>query len=93
MTLPLVPLLIDGQFGPGAQGQSLPVVNPATEEAIATLAHAAPEDLDRALLAADRAFALWRQTTAAERHAVQFGPHGPNGLRSELGEDYLPPYP
>lgn len=70
MTLPLVPLLIDGTYGPGATGATLPVVNPATEEVIATLAHAAPADLDRALHASSRAFAQWRETTAAERNAV-----------------------
>lgn len=70
MTLPLVPLLIDGIFGPGATGATVPVVNPATEEEIARLAHAAPADLDRALQSSARAFAKWRETTAAERNAV-----------------------
>lgn len=70
MTLPLVPLLIDGVYGPGATGATVAVVNPATEEEIAILAHAAPADLDRALQSSARAFAAWRETTAAERHAV-----------------------
>lgn len=70
MTLPLVPLLIDGVYGPGATGETLPVVNPATEEEIAILAHAAPADLDRALAAAARAFVDWRETTAAHRNAI-----------------------
>jgi succinate-semialdehyde dehydrogenase / glutarate-semialdehyde dehydrogenase len=73
MSLPLVPLLIDGAFGPGATGKTVPVVNPATEETVATLAHAAPPDLDRALAASARAFATWRTTTAAHRHAVLVG--------------------
>lgn len=70
MSLPLVPLLIDGTYGPGAHGATIPVVNPATEEVIATLAQAAPSDLDRALSAAARAFAAWRETTAAHRNGV-----------------------
>ena len=70
MTFPLVPLLIDGVYGPGATGATIPVINPATEEQIADLAHAAPADLDRALAASARAFAAWRETTAAERNAV-----------------------
>lgn len=70
MTLPLVPLLIDGCYGPGSAGATIPVVNPATEEVISRLAHAAPADLDRALSAAARAFEAWRQTTAAHRHGV-----------------------
>ena len=70
MTLPEVPLFIDGQFGPGATGKRIPVVNPATEEAVAMLAHAAPDDLDRALHSAARAFDQWRSTTAAHRHEI-----------------------
>lgn len=70
MMLPLVPLLIDGIYGPGATGATVSVVNPATEAVIAHLAHAAPADLDRALSSSARAFGEWRQTTAAERHAV-----------------------
>ena len=65
-----IPMLIDGDWVAGAAGATVPVVNPATGAQIADLAHAAPADLDRALAAADRAFAAWKQTTAAERHAV-----------------------
>lgn len=67
MTLETIPMLIDGNWVMGADGATIPVVNPATEAVIADLAHAAPADLDRALAAADRAFASWRQTTAIER--------------------------
>lgn len=70
MTLPLIPLLIDGIYGPGATGATVPVVNPATEDEIAILAHAAPADLDRALHSSARAFAAWRETTAADRNAI-----------------------
>lgn len=70
MTLPLVPLLIDGIYGPGATGATVPVVNPATEAVIADLAHAATADLDRALQASARAFTTWKATTAAHRHGV-----------------------
>lgn len=65
-----IPMLIDGEWVAGAGGATVPVVNPATGGKIADLVHAAPADLDRALAAADRAFAAWKQTTAAERHAV-----------------------
>jgi succinate-semialdehyde dehydrogenase/glutarate-semialdehyde dehydrogenase len=70
MTLPLVPLLIDGTYGPGALCATVPVVNPATEAEIALLAHAAPADLDRALEASARAFAAWKETTAVQRQEV-----------------------
>jgi succinate-semialdehyde dehydrogenase/glutarate-semialdehyde dehydrogenase len=70
MSGPLVPLLIDGEYCAGATGVTVPVVNPATEEVIADLAHAAVADLDRALESSARAFAAWRETTAAHRNAV-----------------------
>ena len=59
-------LLIDGQLVNG-QGATLPVYNPATGEVIAQVAEASPEQVDRAVLAADAAFAAWGQTTPKER--------------------------
>lgn len=70
MTMPLVPLLIDGNYVAGAQNVTVPVFNPATEEVIADLAHAAGEDLDRALVSSARAFENWRKTTAEHRHRI-----------------------
>ena len=46
---PSTQLLIDGKWGPAASGRTIPVLNPATEEQIGTVAHAGTEDLDRAL--------------------------------------------
>ncbi len=51
-------LLIDGQLVNG-QGATQPVYNPATGEVIAQVAEASPEQVDRAVLAADAAFAAW----------------------------------
>jgi len=62
-----VQLLIDGQWCSGSEGGSSPIVNPATGEVIASLAHASTADLDRALAAAERGFAAWRQVSAFER--------------------------
>ncbi|RTF98301.1 betaine-aldehyde dehydrogenase [Serratia marcescens] len=59
-------LLIDGQLVNG-QGATQPVYNPATGEVIAQVAEASPEQVDRAVLAADAAFAAWGQTTPKER--------------------------
>ncbi|WGV18179.1 NAD-dependent succinate-semialdehyde dehydrogenase [Fuscovulum ytuae] len=70
MSVPLVPLLIDGDYCAGSTGVTVPVVNPATEEVIADLAHASVTDLDRALAASARAFVDWRETTAAHRNAI-----------------------
>lgn len=59
-------LLIDGHLVNG-QGATQPVYNPATGEVIAQVAEASPEQVDRAVLAADAAFAAWGQTTSKER--------------------------
>ncbi len=64
---PDVLLLIDGAWTKSASGRSLPVVNPATGEINATVAHAGRADLDRALEAADKGFRVWRRISAYER--------------------------
>ena len=59
-------LFIDGRWRDGSKPR-LPVLNPATEEMIGTLAHAGQADLDEALAAAQRGFEVWRRTGALER--------------------------
>ncbi|MBO1908080.1 NAD-dependent succinate-semialdehyde dehydrogenase [Microvirga sp. 3-52] len=63
---PDVQLYIDNVWGPGS-GKPIPVLNPATEEVIGTVACAGPDDLDRALDAASRGFAAWSRVSAFER--------------------------
>lgn len=70
MTYPNVQLMIDNAWAPAASGKTLPVLNPATGETIGTLAHAEIPDLDRALAAAERGFAVWRKTSAYDRSKV-----------------------
>lgn len=65
-----VQLLIDGQWRDAASGKLIAVRNPATCEVIGSVAHADIEDLDLALAAAQRGFAVWRNTPALERAAV-----------------------
>ncbi len=65
-----VSLFIDGQWCAGAGGKSEPIVNPATGQAMARLAHADRSDLDRALAAADRGFRQWKAVSAFERSKV-----------------------
>jgi len=60
-------LLIDGTWRPGADGMSIPVVDPATGETIGKVAHATRADLDAALAAVDRGFGIWSATSAFER--------------------------
>ena len=62
-----VQLYINGEWCNGAAGQSEPIVNPATGQVLARLAHAAPQDLDQALAAADKGFKTWRKVSAFER--------------------------
>jgi succinate-semialdehyde dehydrogenase / glutarate-semialdehyde dehydrogenase len=54
--------------GDGRQGEE--VVNPATEKPLARLPHAGASDLDEALAAAEKGFALWRATSAYDRAKV-----------------------
>jgi succinate-semialdehyde dehydrogenase/glutarate-semialdehyde dehydrogenase len=63
-------LHIDGKWRPAASGKTLDVINPATEERIATLAHAGIADLDEALAAAAKGFAAWRAVSAYERSKI-----------------------
>ena len=76
MTTPTIPILIDGTWVEGSGGATVPVLNPATEEVIATLAHAAPADLDRALAAADRAFAARSAEVGAAQAFREFMDEG-----------------
>jgi succinate-semialdehyde dehydrogenase/glutarate-semialdehyde dehydrogenase len=67
---PDVLLHIDGQWTKSAAGRSLSVVNPATGEAIGTVAHAERADLDRALEAAEKGFRVWRKISAFDRSKI-----------------------
>lgn len=70
MNYPEIKLYIDGQWI-GAQGRDTqPVFNPATGEIIGQVPLATAADLDLALDAAQRGFALWRATPALERARV-----------------------
>lgn len=65
-----VNLFIDGAWTPAASGKTLPVLNPATEETIGTVAHAETADLDRALAAAHKGFQTWRKVSAYDRYKL-----------------------
>src|ERR1022692_402312 len=57
---------IDGERVP-SEGESEPVLNPATGEELARAPQSTAEDVDRAVKAARKAFAGWSQTTPAQR--------------------------
>jgi len=63
-------LHIDGSWRAAGSGQTLDVINPATEEVIGTLARAGTDDLDAALAAAAKGFAVWRALSAYERGKI-----------------------
>ena len=65
-----VKLFINGQWRDGAEGKTLPIIDPATEEEIGRLAHATRPDLDDALQAAEKGFKVWRDTPVFERYQV-----------------------
>ncbi len=60
-------LYLDGEWRDARGGETLPVVNPSTEEVFHTVAAAGPEDVDDAVRAAARAFHTWGRTSGAER--------------------------
>ena len=64
-------LLIDGQRVPAVSGRTLATVNPSTGDVLARLAAGDQADVDRAVLAARRAFhGPWRTWTPYERQAL-----------------------
>jgi len=63
-------LLIDGEWIDASARESQPIVNPATGRAIGVVPHATAADLDRALEAAQRAFAEWRNVNPRERGKI-----------------------
>lgn len=60
-------LLIGGQWVDAIDGRTLPVLNPATGQAIGRVARADTADLDRALEAAQHGFDAWRVLPAHDR--------------------------
>jgi succinate-semialdehyde dehydrogenase / glutarate-semialdehyde dehydrogenase len=63
-------LLIGGEWRNGEGRQSEDVLNPANEMVLARLPHATAQDLDDALDAAGKGFALWRAMPAQDRGRV-----------------------
>mgnify|MGYP001828930943 CR=1 FL=1 len=65
---PDLKLYIDGEWRQTTD--TLPVVNPATEEEIGRLPHATISDLEDALAAAEKGFQTWRKVAPVERANV-----------------------
>ena len=60
-------MFIDGERVAAAEGETEPVVNPATGETIGEVAKGSAEDVDRAVAAAERAFPSWAEVSPGQR--------------------------
>jgi acyl-CoA reductase-like NAD-dependent aldehyde dehydrogenase len=58
---------IGGKFVDAADGRTAEVINPANDKVIANVPASSAEDVDRAVNAAEAAFADWRKTTPQDR--------------------------
>jgi aldehyde dehydrogenase (NAD+) len=67
-----VKLLIGGQWVDSSTGRTFQSHNPATGELLANLAEGGPDDVERAVAAARKAFKSWRLTPAPKRGEILF---------------------
>jgi 1-pyrroline dehydrogenase len=63
-------LFVDGATTAAADGRTETITNPATEAPLAEVPVGGPEDVERAVTAAHRAFDSWAMTTPGERSAL-----------------------
>jgi len=68
--LPSAGQFIDGQFRPSSSGQTLDLVDPSTEKALAQVPNGTVEDVDAAVAAAVAAQPQWGRLTPKERSLV-----------------------
>jgi succinate-semialdehyde dehydrogenase / glutarate-semialdehyde dehydrogenase len=62
-----VDLYIDGKWQPAMAGGKIDILDPATEEVVATASQAERADVEAAIEAAHRAWPAWRQVSAWDR--------------------------
>ena len=63
-------MLIGGEWRQAAAHEEIEVVNPATEDVVASVPSGAPEDVQLAVATAKRAFAEWSRTDVEKRAAI-----------------------
>ena len=66
-------IFIGGDWSAAASGETMDVINPATEETIASVPRCAAEDVDAAVAAAKGALPEWLDTTPGERSELLLG--------------------
>jgi acyl-CoA reductase-like NAD-dependent aldehyde dehydrogenase len=64
------PLYIDGTWQGSASADTIAVINPATDAVLANVGTGCGEDVDKAVMAAGRAFDAWSRTPLEERLAL-----------------------
>ncbi|WP_189130434.1 aldehyde dehydrogenase family protein [Wenjunlia tyrosinilytica] len=69
---PAYGLYIDGEFTDAADGKVFKTISPASEEVLSEVAQAGPEDVDRAVKAARKAFEKWSALPGSERAKYLF---------------------
>ena len=60
-------MYINGQFTQGNANETIPIINPATEETLSEVPRGTPADVESAIRAAREAFPGWARTPGAER--------------------------
>ena len=60
-------IYIDGSWVPSTSPGTLPVINSTTEEVMGTVPQGTPEDVDKAVAAARKAFPAWARISVEER--------------------------
>lgn len=68
--VPTVKLLIGGEFVESRSTAWRDVVNPATQEVLARVPFATPDEVDAAVAAAQKAFKTWRKTAIGQRARI-----------------------
>jgi succinate-semialdehyde dehydrogenase / glutarate-semialdehyde dehydrogenase len=61
---------IDGKWQKSSSGETYDVINPATEEVIGQASKANSEDVQKALISAEKGFKIWRNTSPWERAKI-----------------------
>ena len=77
-------LFIDGAWVPSTGTGTIDVINSTTEEVMGRIPEGTPEDVDKAVQAANRAFATWSQTSKEER--AKYLQRITEGLQARMGD-------
>jgi acyl-CoA reductase-like NAD-dependent aldehyde dehydrogenase len=77
-------LYIDGAWVPSTGTKTIDVVNSTTEEVMGRIPEGTPEDVDKAVQAAKKAFETWGQTSKEER--AKYLQQITEGLQARMGD-------